>query len=705
MPKRNKLVYGPFAIQALANRQAEILIYGDIGASWDDQSITAANFVRDLQTLDAATIDVRINSYGGSVSDAIAIYNALTRHPATVNTHVDGVALSAASLIAMAGDTMAMAENALLMIHGPFAMAAGNAQTMREMADILDRYALAMAPSYAAKTGKPANEMLALLTDGADHWYTANEAVVAGFADQISEAVPVQAHFDLSRFRNAPAAVAAFSKGQTMEHNPPTAVANAAANTQQPPVATPQPPVATPQPTPAPTPPTPQPTPAPALAVVAAGRTVEHNREIRAAFSPFLARDPIRALYDDVMVDTAISVDAARSRLVTALGEGITPANPPGHAPRVDMGPNETDKFRDACAIAIVARAGFATAADRTTLSANPYRGHKLLDMARASLDRIGVSTRGMSQMEVVAAAFTQGTSDFPVLLENAMNKTLLGAYAVAPDTWSKFCMRGSVSDFRASNRYRTGSFGALEVVNELGEFHNKSIPDGEKAQITAATKGNIINLSRQAVINDDMGAFVGLAAMLGRAARRTVEIDVYALLALNSGSGPTMADGQFLFSAAHNNFNAAIGGPPSVTALETARIAMATQKDVGGNDYLDLRPAVGLFPMQFGGQARVINGALYDPSTPGVYELPNMVNGLLRDIVDSPRITTNDWYLFADPGVAPVIEVAFLDGNDAPYLELENGFDVDGARYKVRLDYGVGAIDYRGGYRNDGTP
>jgi hypothetical protein len=251
------------------------------------------------------------------------------------------------------------------------------------------------------------------------------------------------------------------------------------------------------------------------------------------------------------------------------------------------------------------------------------------------------------------------------------------------------------VSDFRAHNRYRTGSFGNLEAVNELGEFMNKSIPDGEKATIQASTKGNIINLSRQAIINDDLGAFVGLANSLGRAAARTVEADVYALLALNGGLGPVMGDTKTLFHADHNNIGSA--GALAVATIEDVRVKMASQKDVSGNDYLDLRPAVLLVSMSSGGNARVINNAEYDPDTANKLQRPNMVRGLFRDVVDTPRMTGNRFYTFADPMDAPVIEVAFLDGAQDPYLEVQDGFDVDGAQYKVRLDYGIAAVDYRG--------
>ena len=112
---------------------------------------------------------------------------------------------------------------------------------------------------------------------------------------------------------------------------------------------------------------------------------------------------------------------------------------------------------------------------------------------------------------------------------------------AIQADTWSRFCRIGTVSDFRAHTRYRTGSIGDLDSLTEGGEFLNKTIPDGEKASITASTKGNLINLTRQAIINDDLGAFVGLAADFGRAAKRTIENAVQLWQTDHSGC-PTMA-------------------------------------------------------------------------------------------------------------------------------------------------------------------
>ncbi len=211
--------------------RAEVFIYGDIGESWFGDTVTAAEFVRDFSAIEADDITVRINSYGGSVSDGIAIYNAIQRHKAKVTTAVDGVALSIASLIAMAGDRVEMAENAMLMIHAPWGGVMGNAAEMREYADLLDKMAGAMASSYAARSGKSTDDILALLMDGADHWYTADEALAEGFATDITQALAIAASANRYTMRPAQpvasvippeaASVTPVSKGHEMPENTP----------------------------------------------------------------------------------------------------------------------------------------------------------------------------------------------------------------------------------------------------------------------------------------------------------------------------------------------------------------------------------------------------------------------------------------------------------------------------------------------------
>ena len=681
---------------------AEIYIYGDIGESWWGESVTAAEFVKELAALDVSTLTIRINSYGGSVTDGIAIHNAIKRHKAQTTTVVDGIAASISSLIALAGDTVEMAENAALMIHAPWTYTAGNSAALRDVADRLDVWAEAMATTYATKTGKAKDDVMALLTDGADHWYTADQALAEGFVDTITAALPVQAsaqRFDLSRYRNVPAALLAAPAAAAAAATNPANTAATVAPAVVHPVAAATSPLENSMTQTVTTPAAPvqgAATAPDAAALLAADKA--RRGDIRAKFAPYVAREGVSALLTQCEDDAACTPQAAAERLLAHIGASTTPIA--GHIVTVA---DESDKRREAATLALLARAGVATADQRRVVAAgNPFRSATLLDLARASLQAAGVRTDGMDKMQIVATAFTQGTSDFPVLLENTMHKALQVAYGLQADTWTRFCARGTVSDFRAHNRYRVGSLGNLESVNELGEFNNKTIPDGEKASITADTKGYIINLSRKAIINDDLGAFVGLAASLGRAAKRTVEADVYATLALNSGLGPNLSDGKSLFHADHANIST--GAAISMAAIDADRVTMASQMDVGGSDYLDLRPQSLLVPIGLGGTARSINSAEYDPDTANKLQKPNVVRGLFSDIVDTPRLSGTRRYLFANPSEAPVLEVAFLDGNDTPYLELENGFTVDGARWKVSLDYGVAGVDYRGAVTNAGA-
>src|SRR5690606_39511878 len=137
-------------LQARGSREVELLIYGDIGDSWHAQSVAAQDVVMALNELGDGvnTIHVRINSYGGSVSDGLAIYNALKRHPATKAVTIDGVAMSSASLIAMAGDTASMPPTSILIIHAPWGGCMGNAKEVRPYAFLLGTLAEAMADPY-----------------------------------------------------------------------------------------------------------------------------------------------------------------------------------------------------------------------------------------------------------------------------------------------------------------------------------------------------------------------------------------------------------------------------------------------------------------------------------------------------------------------------------------------------------------------------
>lgn len=165
--------------------RTKVYLYGEIGGWWD--GIDAHQFVRDLDAIGDTGIDLHINSGGGSVFDGIAIYAALQNHASDVTTVVDSLAASAASFIAMAGDTIEIEKPGRMMIHDAQGLALGNAGDLRTMADLLDELSGTISEIYADRAGGKASEWRdAMLTDnGLGRWYTAQQAVDAGLADKI----------------------------------------------------------------------------------------------------------------------------------------------------------------------------------------------------------------------------------------------------------------------------------------------------------------------------------------------------------------------------------------------------------------------------------------------------------------------------------------------------------------------------------------
>lgn len=195
-----------FEIKAAKAADAgEIYFYEEIGENWDGSGTTAKSFQKELKALGKVSqLDIYINSPGGSVFDGVAIHNQLARHPANKIVHVDGIAASIASVIAMVGDEIEMASNGLMMIHDPWGLAFGNAIDFRKIADELDKVGGTLVNTYVNRTGGKADHIAQLMHD--ETWMDAEEAVAAGFADRVSKGVDManMARYDFSRFRNTP---------------------------------------------------------------------------------------------------------------------------------------------------------------------------------------------------------------------------------------------------------------------------------------------------------------------------------------------------------------------------------------------------------------------------------------------------------------------------------------------------------------------
>jgi ATP-dependent protease ClpP protease subunit len=251
---------------------AELLIFDVIG-NWEDfGEVSAKAFAADLAKLPQSVkrLDIHINSPGGSLSEANAIYSRLADHPSNKIIYVDGISASAATLIQMVGHKVYMRANATMMIHLPMAIGVGNADDMRTVAAALDVHGEAMINLYAKRTGLERDKLRDFMA--AETWFSAQQAVEKGFADEVRGVIKAAAvgnkrvmfngvTFDLSRFNNVPA----FSGQQTTTEQPMNTPAAATTPAGTPPPAAP-PPGPTGPPGPAGTPPPAAPAPAPAPA-------------------------------------------------------------------------------------------------------------------------------------------------------------------------------------------------------------------------------------------------------------------------------------------------------------------------------------------------------------------------------------------------------------------------------------------------------
>ena len=201
---QNKITKSPFKrgkpcydIQNKANEPTEIYIYDEIGFF----GVEAETFVIDLKSITGDVL-IRINSPGGDFFDGVTIFNAIRERKAKTDVVIDGLAASAASYIAMAGDTVTMNQGGMLMIHEAMSIAIGNAKDMEKASELLDKIDGQIANFYAKRAGKPLAEIRDLMA--AETWFDGNEAQEIGFVDEVADEQPAENMFDLSVLNNVP---------------------------------------------------------------------------------------------------------------------------------------------------------------------------------------------------------------------------------------------------------------------------------------------------------------------------------------------------------------------------------------------------------------------------------------------------------------------------------------------------------------------
>lgn len=456
-----------------------------------------------------------------------------------------------------------------------------------------------------------------------------------------------------------------------------------------------------------------------------AQRAVKAERERIEGINHAVRAAGLDAEFGAKLIADGVALDAARGQVIDAMAERAAKDEINPHAPVVEVGATGDEKFRAAAVASMLGRmGGDVGVALRAAVSKgvdgfgpdtlkgdDSFKRFQLVDLAIETLRRRGFKFNSMNRADLVGHAFTyraggsgyQSTSDFAVILENTMHKVLRAAFATTPDTWRRFCGTDTVNDFRTHNRYQLGAMEELPVIPSNGEFTNGTIPDGSKKTIDIETRGRILAISRQLIINDDMGALADLGMAQGRSAALAIEKAVYALLAQNSGLGPTQDDGQPFFHSNRSNVNAT-GSALSVAGIDADWTVMAAQQDANGQEYLDLKPSRLLVPNSLRGAAMVINNSAYDFDGSALQK-PNVVRDLFADVIPTARLTGTRRYLFAEPSVAAAILVVFMEGQgQGPVLESQDGWRTDGTELKVRMDFKAQMFEPKGAVTNAGA-
>lgn len=359
----------------------------------------------------------------------------------------------------------------------------------------------------------------------------------------------------------------------------------------------------------------------------------------------------------------------------------------------LDVVADERDKFRSAAEDSLILRAGNITL-EKAAPGALDLRGFSLRELCRESLRMAGLSSSG-DVMQMVGRALT--TSDFPYILANVANKELMEGYETAGETWEDWCGVGSVSDFKTHSLVRASETNDLDEIKEEGEYKYGSRTEGRE-QFAITTYGKLFKIGRQTIINDDLSALTDIPRAHGESAARKVGDLPYAVLTANAAMG----DGVALFYSTHGNLGTT--GAVSVTTIGEGFKLMGLQKDIGGKRRLNIRPQFFIAPKSI----ETIAESYFQTTVIGTQASPNVKNiyggEILKRVYESrlDDASTTAWYLAGMKN--KTVKVFFLNGNRAPYLEMKEGWSVDGVEYKVRIDAAAKAVDWKSLFKNAGS-
>lgn len=405
------------------------------------------------------------------------------------------------------------------------------------------------------------------------------------------------------------------------------------------------------------------------------------------------------------LIDDGVDADkAARSLIGQAANK--QPKIQGAHSGRVAVGEEQYGRMLAGAENALSARMG-CTGIKEDEPGVRELRHLSMLDMARELLVEKGnlsrSEARGLTREGLLKRAL-HGTSDFPKITENSARKRLNQAFATEPRTFLKCVNTTTTPDFKTVSTVKMGGITALEEVGEHGEFKMATI--GEKAEtFVLASWGKIIGLTTELIINDDLRSFDGLARKMGRAAS-LLENQLH--WALRTGN-KVMSDGNGIYHSAHGN----IGTKAlSVAGLAEGFQNLLKQRDIPPKagalgDLLRLKPYALYVPPELMLTALQLTADI----TPGTTTAANPLRGKLEVIEVEPLLSeagvtngTTTWFLDAAPSQHPHFELCYLEGESGPVIDSQEGFDVDGMKFRVRHRVALAATEWTGTFRSDGT-
>ena len=671
-------------------------LYGDVG-----MDVLAADVARALEQAGGRDVTINLFSYGGDAGEGLAIHDILARYQGKKTVIIDGVAASAGSMVAMAGDRVVMPDNALLMIHNCWSMAAGDAESLRTSANLLDTYSASYRQTYARKSGKDEAQVDEWMAAGAGAgtWFTAAAAVEAGLADEVVAPVDVRAsvpRLPADRFTNAPAALlkpwADAIGSLSLEENPNpslipmTSQSQAggapAATTEVQPVAAAATEAVTVQAQ------APQPVAASTeSATVAALRRETDIR--RCAASAGLPADVVQAMVDGGKPFTEVAMEIVTAH--AAVVEGRTSA---GHPARIQVTRDAGDSVMAGIGEMLEARINPGA---KIGDAGKQYRGYSLMECVRIFAESRGINTAGRSKSDLVAMAM-HSTSDFPLLFSNLAGKTLTAAYEEEPHTWKPLAKQRNLPDFKQASDLVLAADLAPELLLEGGEYKKGTLQEAQ-ATWKLATYARKVTITRQAIINDDLSALERTPEYLGRGFRRLESNLVWALITSNA---TVSVDGQALFAAGHNNTGTGVIG---IAGMNAAKKAMRKQTDISGvtvnltPDYLIVPTDLEATALQFLYPTGYAPAALTGAAGPNVYA------GAMQLIVE-PRLdgSATQWYAASAPSKLEGLVYGYLADEPGPTITPVPERDPDGLTLLARFDFGCAVKDYRFIYRSTGA-